>query len=312
MNRFAALFLLLVCSAANAAPVQADGPSLSEVESCGRTFLEIEGQKAGAISWRGYGNEFDRLWTVPAYSNGTKVKAACYQCTEAVHRFVRFMYGVPSYYCGRPVMGNARYVARNLDRLLGDQVRSTARIAPYKVRMENYFNGSTACRPVTGAIVSLEIDFSEPPCNAENGTGGKCEAYTSSKAYDPSKGAGHVAIVRHMELKADGSLEGELFAQHGRMYSAREANRGAPIAPGRIRFKEDDDGNWFGWWWTPKVDGSYRTPPMPVVSWTNPVVVSRDAAEADFSEYPTGTACTGVEPTSSWAQGCEQIRASRP
>ncbi len=300
----------LLASLAFAAAEEA-APGLSEVESCGRIFLELENQPGSDIVWAGYGQEFDRLWNVPAYSNGTNVRAACYQCTEAVHRFVRYMYGVASYYCGRPVMGNARYVARNLDRLLGDQVRSTARIAPYKVRLENYFNGESACRPVAGAVVSLEIRFGEVPCDVDTGAGGICKGYTKAKAYDPSKGAGHVAVIRSLTERADGQLEGELFAQHGRMYSARERHRDAPIAKGRIRFRQDEGGRWTGWWWTPKPDGSIHTPPMPVVSWTNPVIVARDAMEADLTDLPIETACADVPQSSSWAQGCEQIRAAR-
>lgn len=286
-------------------------PKMTEIESCGQAFLEIESQEATSLTWGGYGEAFDALWGVPAYSNGTKVRAACYQCTEAVHRFVRHMYGIESYYCGLPVMGNARFVARNLDRLLGDQVRSTQRIVPYKVRMENFFNGKTACRPVAGAVVSLEIDFSQKPCNSETGRGGVCDGYSEKDAYDPNKGAGHVAILRSLVNRGDGMWEGTLFAQHGRMYSARETNRNAPIAEGRVRFKLDENGNWIGWWWTPKPSGNIHTPPMPVISWTNPRIVGRDAQESDLAELPVETACTDVAPSSSWAKGCEQIRSSR-
>ena len=305
------LFWIGAVAATSAAWAEPERPALSEVESCGRAFLQIEGQAPESLTWTGYGEAFDRLWGVPAFSNGTKVRAACYQCTEAVHRFVRHIYGVPSYYCGVPVMGNARYVARNLDRLLGDKVRSTAHIAPYRVRMENFFNGKTACRPVTGAVVSLEIDFSEEPCDRDTGEGGACADYTEAKAYNRDKGAGHVAILRTLTVRSDGGLEGNLFAQHGRMYSAREVNRGAPIAAGRIRFKQDEQGRWRGWWWTPTPAGGMHTPPMPVVSWTNPVIVGRDAGPADLTELAVETACTGVAPSASWATGCEQIRAAR-
>ncbi len=305
---FAAILMSLGLAAVQAEEAV---PNLTEVESCGRTFLELDGQAATGLTWAGYGKAFDTLWGVPAYSNGTKVRAACYQCTEAVHRFVRYMYGVESYYCGVPVMGNARYVARNLDGYFGMQTRSTARIAPYKIRLENFFNGETACRPVTGAVVSLEITFSEDPCDAKTGKGGACATQTKTSAYDGANGAGHVAIIRSLAEQADGSFEGELFAQHGRMYSAREANRGAAIAPGRIRFTQDEAGAWRGWWWTPKPDGTFRTPPMPVISWTNPVIVGRDAAEDELTELPVETACADVAPSSSWAKGCEQIRAGR-
>ena len=305
------LGVFLICLCARAVSAEEAAPDLTEVTSCGRTFLELEGQGATGLTWADYGKAFDTLWGVPAYSNGTKVRAACYQCTEAVHRFVRYMYGVESYYCGVPVMGNARYVARNLDRYLGRQTRSTARIAPYKIRLENFFNGETACRPVTGAVVSLEITFSEDPCDAQTGEGGACAAQTKASAYASTKGSGHVAVIRSLRKQADGSFEGDLFAQHGRMYSAREKNRGAPIAPGRIRFKQDDAGNWRGWWWTPTPDGTFHTRPMPVISWTNPVIVARDATKDDLTELPVETACADVAPSSSWAKGCEQIRAGR-
>ena len=305
------LAVILMCLCAAAAQAEEAAPALAEVTSCGRTFLELEGQAATGLTWAGYGEAFDTLWGVPAYSNGTKVRAACYQCTEAVHRFVRHMYGVESYYCGVPVMGNARYVARNLDGYFGWQTRSTARIAPYKIRLENFFNGATACRPVTGAVVSLEINFSEDPCDAKTGKGGACATQTKASAYDGANGAGHVAIIRSLRAQADGSLEGDLFAQHGRMYSTREKNRGAPIAPGRIRFKQDEEGTWRGWWWTPTPDGTFHTRPMPVISWTNPVIVARDATEDDLTELPVETACVDVARTSSWAKGCEQIRAGR-
>ncbi len=292
-------------------PAVAGTPALREVNGCGRTFLEIEGQAASGLKWAGYGEEFDSLWGVAAYSNGTQVRAACYQCTEAVHRFVRYMYGVESYYCGLPVMGNARYVARNLERLLGDQVRSTPRIAPYKVKLENYFNGATQCRPVTGAVVSLEVDFSAEPCDAATGSGGLCDGYTKARAYDASNGAGHVAVLRRLEQISGRIWEGDLFAQHGRMYSARERHRNAPIAAGRIRFERRADGTWAGWWWTPTPDGGYHTPPMPVVSWTNPVIVGRDATDDELVELDTSSACPAVAATASWAQACEQIRAAR-
>jgi hypothetical protein len=290
---------------------EAQSPGVSEVTSCGRTFLEIENQDAPDITWAGYGATFDIFWGLPAYSNGTNVQAACYQCTEAVHRFVRYMYGVESYYCGIPVMGNARYVARNLGKLLGDRIGSTKRITPYKVRMESFFNGDTGCRPVTGAVVSLEISFREAPCNAETGAGGACENYTKAKAYDSKRGAGHVAVIRNLTEGVNGVLEGQLFAQHGRMYSARASNRGAQISQGRIRFRRNEAGNWIGWWWTPKPDGALHTRPMPVVAWANPTIIARDATEADWKELPVDTACSAVPKEKSWGAGCEQIRAER-
>ena len=283
--------------------------ALTEVETCGASFVELPSRGADEPVWGDYGVPFDEYLGVSAYSNGIGVRSACYQCTEVVHRFVRHAYGIPTYYCGPQPMGNARFVVRNLGRTFGNTVGSTARLGRYKVRLQASFNGQSRCRPTVGSIVSVETSGRVRACRWDTGTGGGCDRWTKARAYDRSLGAGHIGVIRSLESVTDDLLQGEIFAQHGKMYSGRPKYRDARIAVGRIRFKRRRDGTWFGWWYTPTPGGGIRSRARPVIGWASPRIVGRDATPGDWKAFDTQTPCAATDPDSSWSQTCTRIRA---
>lgn len=303
--------LLLIAAASQICATNAQNVSPKIVETCGQRFVELNAQSTDPLAWLDYGEEFDKAWDIPAYSNGAGVPAACYQCTEVVHRLIRYLYGVPSYFCSSQPLGDARYVARNLQEILGDRIGSTERLGNLKVRMVQFFNGSSSCRPMVGSVVSLETSSKFEACNLETGTSGSCDDYSSARAYDSNNGAGHVAIIRSIQETTDGILEAELFAQHGALYSKNDKYVNSTIKAGRIRFRRTANNEWFGWWWTPDSEGGLRTRPRPVIAWANAEVVETDATPSDWVDLPIQTPCLDVPTNATFSAGCEQIKNMR-
>ena len=226
---------------------------LSAIDSCGTSFLELPGSQPGAMKWESYCEEFHDYMGVPAYSNGGYTTSKCYQCTEVIPRFLKQVYGFEASYCSG--YGNGNRTAAGIARTFEGVVASSAIIAPYQVRLQYMENGKSSCRPTIGSVISFELGKN-----------------------------GHVAIVRDLKEKDDGSIEVTLFAQHGRMYN----QVGSAIRPDKAFLRKDTHGNWVGTYIAP-TQKKYS-----VIGWTNPVIAGQAANPEAYQSIKEPSMCSSI------------------
>lgn len=212
--------------------------TLSVVSVGGKSFLSLIPEIAPKnMHWGTYGSKIESYYGVIAYSNGAKKTNRKYQCTELVHRFITNVYGIPSR-IGLG-LGHAKDLAKNIAQRYKSKVGKSTSLGNYQIRLENFDNKKSTYPPVVGSIVSMH--------------------FNSKKT-----GYGHVAIIRAIIEKEDGSLKAILFDQHGFIHNTVNL----PIQSDFILFKKDSSGNWagqvFSW-----VNKSYYE----VISWTNPAII---------------------------------------
>lgn len=211
------------------------------VDECGERFVELAAQpEPQSFQWKTFGEPVASYMDVVAYSNGQDGDPrrdnthGLYQCTELAHRYLHDVFGVPTR-IGLG-LGNGVDLARKVAvRFAGQSFRGGI-TGDTPVELQYFANGSSACRPMVGTVVSIAMPW--------NGV----------------QTPGHVAIIR--DLQADGlKLEATLFEQHG----------GASLAPGEevpashITF-ERVDGAWEGTFHSPGGGGDW-----PVEGWTSAV-----------------------------------------
>lgn len=241
----ALITLLLFYLSGFAAPLNAQRDTLSVLQVGDKTFLSLIPEAAPLdMIWGEFGREIESYYDVMAYSNGSRRKGRKYQCTELVHRFLTEVYGIPSRI--NMGLGHGKDLARNLAVRYRSVVGMTDTLQGHRVRLENFLNNQTPYPPVVGSIVSMH--FSKD-----------------------GRGYGHVGIIRHIRRTGAYTLEATLFDQHGFMHN----QVGLAIQPDKIIFIQHESGNWSGQVWSWVYDTNY-----PVISWTNPVVVQSDRANA--------------------------------
>lgn len=239
----AALSLGAAVVQSSPAQTQTPAPVLTYalVQDCGAHFVELAPQaEPRRYEWRAFGEPVGSYYGVTAYAHGVEGDPrndnpqGLYQCTELAHRYLREVYGVPTR-IGLG-LGHGVDLARKVAQRFEGQSFSGRLTGATPVSLRYIANGTSACRPVVGSVVSIAMP-----------------------APDGSPTPGHVAIIR--DLEADGlALEATLFEQHG----------GATLAPGdtvqagRIRF-ERIDGAWRG---TFTMGGAQS---FPVEGWTSVV-----------------------------------------
>jgi hypothetical protein len=234
------LSALAVQSAAQTQPATAT-LTYSIVEDCGTRFVELAPQAEPlSYTWRAFGEPVSAYYGVVAYAHGVDGDPrndnpqGLYQCTELAHRYLRDLYGVPTR-IGLG-LGHGVDLARKVAGRFEGQSFTGGVTGATPVSLRYIPNGTSACRPVVGSVVSIAMP-----------------------APDGSATPGHVAIIR--DLEADGlALKATLFEQHG---GARLAP-GDTVPAGRIRF-ERVDGAWRG---TFTMDGARG---FPVEGWTSVV-----------------------------------------
>lgn len=212
-RHFSRLTLGILFGLCHAVSAQAEtGFALAEFGD--RTFVELTPDTHDqTLTWTEYGAPFDEFYGITALSNGTRESPQKYQCTELAHRFVRDIYGIPTR-IGMG-LGHGKDVAAGIGRHFQGTAGSSDRIAPHKVRMAYFANGTASVPPLVGSVVSLEIG-----------------------SY------GHVGVVRHVAKVSDRHQVATLFAQHGGMHDTV----GRKFRPGTVSFKRADNGTWRGQW----------------------------------------------------------------
>jgi len=206
---------------------------VSTAYDCGREFVTFENDRPRTnLIWADYGASFDKFMGVTAYSNGTAQARRPWQCTELVHRFVREVYGFPSRLGLN--MGHGNSVAGGIAEYFDGQTAVSPAIAPYKIKLEHFANGSGDCPPVVGSLISV-----------------KAGKY------------GHAGVLRSLEPVGANRWEGRLFAQNG----TPQTRLGMLMGQDRVMFRKSGDNLWQGAW----ISASGKI--YDLSGWTNSVVV---------------------------------------
>ena len=241
-SSLANLIVVLILATCLSNSLQGQDNSLRVISIHGKDFLCLKPEASPEkMVWGKFGDEVESYYGVTAYSNGARQSGRKYQCTELVHRFITEVYGIPSSI--NLGLGHGKYLAKNIAEFHKSSIGTSDTIAGYSVRLENFKNKKSAYPPVVGSVVSMYFDSQK-------------------------KGYGHVGIIRDLKINDEGMLEATLFDQHG--FAHKEA--GIPIMADRLLFEKDRYGNWHGHVWSWKYEKKY-----PIVSWTNPVIVKKDA-----------------------------------
>ena len=223
---------LLVAGVMSLAP-GAMAQEVSTSYDCGREFVTFENDAPqSAMIWADYGASFDKFLDVKAYSNGTSKARRPWQCTELVHRFVRKVYGFPSQ-LGLS-MGHGKSLAAGIADHFDGKTSVSPAIAPYKVKLEHFENGTGECAPVVGSLISVKVGS-----------------------------FGHAGVLRSLKPVGWNRWEGRLFAQDGTPHS----QLGATMGRDKVMFQKIGEDKWQGAW----ISASGRV--YDLSGWTNPVVV---------------------------------------
>jgi hypothetical protein len=202
-----------------------------------KTFVVLPADTAPPVYWAEFGQAFDTYYGIDALSNGKKKgNAAKYQCTELIHRYVSQVYGFPSR-IGLG-MGNGNMLAEGIATYFKGQSRSLESLDGREVVLEYFPSEESSYPPVVGSIISMH--------------------FTPDEA-----GFGHVAILRSLKTVSPRVLEGELFAQHGKM----PYKIGAEVPADTVTFTQDGDGKWSG-----LVHSHFFKRDFRIVGWTTAVV----------------------------------------
>jgi len=234
------LLLVLFLPTLTSSPTLAQSERIEEIN--GKVFLVLPDEEPPEnMIWGAFGEEIERYFGVPAYSNGAAEDGKRkYQCTELIHRFLRVVYGIPTR-IGMG-LGHGRDLAKGIAGRFGDSHQARGLIEGYIIHLEYFENEKTAYPPVVGSIVSMHFNSRR-------------------------EGYGHVGIIRTMETHSDGSVSGFLFDQHGAIHKTV----GLSIKPDKVVFRKDDNGIW-----SAQVESWKFKRYFPVIGWTNVVVQQRD------------------------------------
>ena len=185
------------------------------------------------MKWNQYGKVLESFHGVKAISNGSKNTNRKYQCTELIHRFLREIYGLPSYI--ELGLGNGKDLAYGISKKFAKPTRSIGLFSKYLVHLEYFESGKSKYPPVVGSIVSMHFN-------------------------KDLNGYGHVGIIRTLVKNDDGSLTGFLFDQHGSMYKTV----GVPIYADKVIFNKRENGHWIGTVYSQKFKRKY-----PIIGWAS-------------------------------------------
>lgn len=205
-----------------AAPAFSPAAPYRLVDECGERFVELAPQaEPDSLQWGEFGAPVASYMGVVAYAHGVEGDPrndnpqGLYQCTELAHRYLRDVFAVPTR-IGLG-LGHGVDLARKVAARFEGQAFSGGLTGAMPVKLRYFANGTSACRPMVGSVVSIAMPMP-----------------------DGEPTPGHVAIIR--DLEPDGlAYTATLFEQHG----------GATLAPGdtvtagRVRF-ERIDGAWVG------------------------------------------------------------------
>lgn len=220
-------------------PLMLTTPAFRVVNECGQSFVELTPQaEPRTYQWREFGQPVGSYMGVVAYAHGrdgdprNENPQGLYQCTELAHRYLRDVFGVPTR-IGLG-LGHGVDLARKVAQRFEGQSFYGGLTGDMPVQLEYFANGTSACRPTVGSVVSIAMPMP-----------------------DGEATPGHVAIVR--DLEADGlAYNATLFEQHG----GATLQPGDEVPAGRVRF-ERIDGAWVGAYQS----SSGRS--FPVAGWTN-------------------------------------------
>ena len=205
----------------------------------GKQFIVLADEApAKNMKWHEYGEVLETFQGIKAFSNGSKNSNRKYQCTELIHRFLREVYGLPSYI--ELGLGDGKDLAFGISKKFAKPTQSIGIFSQYLIHLEYFESGTSEYPPVVGSIVSMHFN-------------------------QDLKGYGHVGIIRTLVKNEDGSLTGFLFDQHGSMYKTV----GVPIYADKVTFKKREDGHWTGTVYSQKFKRKY-----PVIGWSS--VIARD------------------------------------